>query len=84
MKPSQREYRRTKKEIKAQLPPISLFIRNQREELGYTQGELAFRSGLSLRFIKELELGKQTVRLDKVVVLLDFLGATLEIKKRGK
>ena len=82
MKSTKREPRRTKQEIKTQLPPISLFIRNQREELGYTQEELAFRSGLSLRFVKELELGKQTVRLDKVLVLLDFLGATLDIKKK--
>ena len=84
MNPAQKEQRRTKKEIKAQLPPISLFIRNQREELGYTQDELAFRTGLSARFVKELELGKQTVRLDKVLVLLDYLGATLDVRKRGK
>jgi|APGre2960657468_1045069.scaffolds.fasta_scaffold33764_1 y4mF family transcriptional regulator len=77
--------RRTKEAIKADLPPISLFVRNRREELGYTQEELAFRSGLSVRFLKEFERGKKTVRLDKVNDLLEFLGASLEVKirKRG-
>ena len=75
--------RRTKEELKADLPPISLFVRNRREELGYTQEELAFRSGLSVRFLKEFERGKKTVRLDKVNELLNYLGATLEVKKRN-
>lgn len=74
--------RRTKREIKSQLSPIALFVRNRREELGYTQDELAFRAGLSTRFVKEFELGKKTVRLDKVTDLLNFLGATLEVKMK--
>lgn len=76
--------RRSKKELKADLPPISLFVRNRREELGYTQEEMAFRSGLSVRFLKEFERGKKTVRLDKVNELLEFLGASLEVKLRNK
>ncbi|MEN0059538.1 MAG: helix-turn-helix domain-containing protein [Bdellovibrio sp.] len=76
--------RRTKDEIKGDLPPLSLFVRNRREELGYTQEELAFRSGHSTRFVKEFELGKKTVRLDKVQELLEFLGATLEVKRRDR
>lgn len=76
--------RRTKEELKAELPPISLFARNRREELGYTQEELAFRSGLSARFIKEFERGKKTARLDKVIELLGFMGAILEPKVRSR
>lgn len=75
--------RRTKKEIESELSPISLFVRVRREELGYTQTELAFRAGLSIRFVKEFELGKKTARLDKVTELLNYLGASLEVKKRG-
>lgn len=75
--------RRTKEALKADLPSISLFVRNRREELGYTQEELAFRSGLSVRFLKEFERGKKTVRLDKVNELLNYLGATLEVKIRS-
>ncbi len=51
--------RRTKKEIESELSPVSLFVRIRREELGYTQTELAFRAGLSTRFVKEFELGKK-------------------------
>ncbi|MNL02955.1 helix-turn-helix protein [compost metagenome] len=76
--------RRTKEELKAELPPISLFVRSRREELGYTQEELAFRTGLSTRFLKEFERGKKTVRLDKVMELLDFMGATLEPQIRSR
>jgi DNA-binding XRE family transcriptional regulator len=75
--------RRTKKEIISELSPISLFVRIRREELGYTQNELAFRAGLSTRFIKEFELGKKTARLDKVTDLLNYLGASLEVKQKG-
>ena len=83
-KPPVKSKRRTKQELKEELPPISLFVRNRREELGYTQEELAFRSGLSARFIKEFERGKRTVRLDKVMELLEFMGAMLEPKLRGR
>ncbi len=76
--------RRTKEELKAELPPLSLFARNRREELGYSQEDLAFRSGLSARFIKEFERGKTTARLDKVIELLEFMGATLEPKLRSR
>ncbi|MGZ3748720.1 MAG: helix-turn-helix domain-containing protein [Pseudobdellovibrionaceae bacterium] len=76
--------RRTKKEIKSELSPIALFVRTRREELGYTQDELAFRAGLNTRFIKEFELDKKTVRLDKVTELLNFLGASLEVKVKGE
>lgn len=75
--------RRSKEQIKTEISPIALFVRNRREELGYTQEELAFRAGLNTRFIKEFELGKKTVRLDKVSELLNFLGAILEVKIRG-
>lgn len=76
-------HRRTKKEIEAELSPIALFVRNRREELGYTQEDLAFRTGLSTRFIKEFELGKKTVRMDKVTELLNYFGANLDVKKKG-
>lgn len=84
MKKAKKAKRRTKEELKSELPPISLFVRNRREEMGYTQEELAFRSGLSVRFLKEFERGKKTVRLDKVLDLLEFMGATLEPKMRGR
>lgn len=46
--------------------PIAKFIRENRKAAGLTQEEFAIRSGLGLRFVRELEQGKETVRMDKV------------------
>ncbi len=45
---------------------IADFIKKNRREAGLTQEEFAMRSGLGLRFVRELEQGKETVRMDKV------------------
>lgn len=49
---------------------IAKFIKENRRAAGLTQEEFAIRSGLGLRFIRELEQGKETVRMDKVNVAL--------------
>ncbi len=74
--------RRSREALLLELPELSIFARNRRKQLGYTQEQLAFRSGLNLRFIREFELGKKTARLDKVMHLLEFLGATLKAELR--
>lgn len=53
---------------------ISEFIKQNRKALGLTQEEFATRSGLGLRFVRELEQGKETVRLDKVNQALAMFG----------
>lgn len=45
---------------------IAEFIKEKRRAAGLTQEEFAIRSGLGLRFVRELEQGKETVRMDKV------------------
>ena len=45
---------------------IAEFIKENRKAAGLTQEEFAARSGLGLRFVRELEQGKETVRMDKV------------------
>ncbi len=60
---------------------INLEIRNLRKKLGLTQTEFAKRAGIGLRFLRELEHGKTTVRLDKLNQVLDFLGVHLELKR---
>ena len=45
---------------------IALFIKTKRKEAGLTQEEFAMRSGLGLRFVRELEQGKETVRMEDV------------------
>ena len=53
---------------------IAVFIRQQRKAAGLTQEEFALRSGLGLRFVRELESGKETVRMDKVNQALAMFG----------
>jgi len=43
----------------------------------WTQKELAFYGGVGLRFIRELEQGKTTLRMDKVNQILQMFGAAL-------
>lgn len=54
---------------------IAEFIKSNRKAAGLTQEEFALRSGLGLRFVRELEQGKPTVRLDKVNQALAMFGA---------
>ena len=53
---------------------ISEFVKQNRKELGLTQEEFAIRAGLGLRFVRELEQGKPTVRMDKVNIALAMFG----------
>ena len=53
---------------------IAVFIKANRKAAGLTQEEFAMRSGLGLRFVRELERGKQTVRMDKVNQALSMFG----------
>ena len=55
---------------------IGEFVKRKRKEVGLTQAEFALRSGLGLRFVRELEQGKETVRLDKVNQALAMFGMT--------
>ena len=49
---------------------IAEYVKKARREAGLTQREFALRSGLGLRFVRDLEQGKETVRMDKVNVAL--------------
>ena len=53
---------------------IAEFIKQKRKEAGLTQEDFAIRSGLGLRFVRELEQGKETVRMDNVNQALSMFG----------
>ena len=46
-----------------------------RKQYNLTQMDLSEKSGVGLRFVRELEQGKQTLRLDKVNQILNLFGA---------
>ena len=54
---------------------IAEYVKTERQKAGLTQQEFAIRSGLGLRFVRELEQGKETVRMDKVNQALAMFGA---------
>jgi y4mF family transcriptional regulator len=56
---------------------ISDFIKRQRKIHGLTQVDLAQKAGVGLRFMRELEQGKATLRMDKVNQVLQLFGKTL-------
>lgn len=56
---------------------VAQFVRERRKKLKLTQTDLAEKAGLGLRFVRELEQGKQTLRLDKVNQLLALFGHEL-------
>lgn len=58
---------------------ISKFLKARRREALLTQVELADKAGVGLRFIRDLEQGKKSLRLDKVNQVLALFGAKVGV-----
>ena len=56
---------------------LATFVKAKRKQFGLTQEELSRKSGVGLRFVRELEQGKETLRMDKVNQVLCLFGAEL-------
>ncbi len=56
---------------------LSEYIKHKRKKYGLTQTELAERSSVGLRFVREMEQGKKTLRMDKVNQVLALFGEEL-------
>ena len=54
---------------------LSIYVKAMRKQYNLTQMDLSEKSGVGLRFVRELEQGKQTLRLDKVNQILGLFGA---------
>ena len=65
---------------------LSVVVKQLRKQYNLTQENLALKSGVGLRFVRDLEQGKESLRLDKVNQLLDFfnyeMGATPKVNKQ--
>jgi y4mF family transcriptional regulator len=53
---------------------LAHFVKDKRKSVKLTQPELAEKAGVGLRFIRELEQGKESLRLDKVNQVLQLFG----------
>ncbi len=63
------------------------FVKTRRKQLGLTQKELAERAGVGLRFVRDLEQGKESLQLDKVNQVLVLFGhkmGPIEIEDRSE
>ena len=58
--------------------PLSKFVKQRRKALGLTQPDLANRAGVGLRFVRELEQGKESLQLNKVNQVLALFGHRME------
>jgi len=58
-------------------------VRQARKQLGVTQRDLAMTAGTGLRFVVELEQGKETLQIGKVLDVLQALGLRLEMRSAG-
>jgi len=56
---------------------LAQYLKAKRKEYGLTQVDLSQKSGVGLRFVRELEQGKATLRLDKVNQVLALFGAEM-------
>jgi y4mF family transcriptional regulator len=57
---------------------LSAYVKQMRKQYSLTQIDLSEKSGVGLRFVRELEQGKQTLRMDKVNQVLNLFGAELK------
>lgn len=60
---------------------LAKHIKEMRKRYGLTQVDLSQKAGVGLRFVREMEQGKETLRLDKVNQVLALFG---DVMKPGK
>ena len=66
---------------------LSKYVKAMRKQYNLTQMDLSDKSGVGLRFVRELEQGKQTLRLDKVNQILNLFGyevGAVKIEKKSE
>jgi y4mF family transcriptional regulator len=61
---------------------IAAFVKAKRKNLGLTQIILAEKAGVGLRFVRDLEQNKPTLRLDKVNQVLDLFGSEVGVIRK--
>ena len=63
---------------------LSKYVKAMRKQYNLTQVELSEKSGVGLRLVRELEQGKQTLRLDKVNQILNLFGSEVGVVPLSK
>ena len=63
---------------------LSKYVKAMRKQYNLTQVDLSEKSGVGLRLVRELEQGKQTLRLDKVNQILNLFGCEVGVVPMAK
>lgn len=58
---------------------LAKYVKAMRRQYNLTQVELSEKSGVGLRLVRELEQGKQTLRMDKVNQILNLFGSEIGV-----
>lgn len=59
--------------------PLNEYVKSKRKALGFSREEFALKAGVGLRFLRELEQGKETLKMDKVNQVLKLFGVQLGV-----
>ena len=59
--------------------PLNEYVKTKRKSLGLSREEFAQKAGVGLRFLRELEQGKETLKMDKVNQVLKLFGVQLGV-----
>ncbi len=59
--------------------PLNEYVKSRRKALGLSREELAQKAGVGIRFLRELEQGKATLKMDKVNQVLGLFGTELGV-----
>lgn len=62
---------------------LSKYVKAMRKEYNLTQVDLSEKAGVGLRFVRELEQGKQTLRIDKVNHILNLFGSEVGVVNKN-
>lgn len=63
---------------------LGLLIRKERKAQGLTQEQLAGLTGVGVRFVRELEAGKDSCQIGRALKVADALGLTVAVGSRGE
>lgn len=61
---------------------IAKYVKSMRKQYNLTQQDLSEKAGVGLRFVRDLEQGKTSLRMDKVNQVLSLFGAELVPEKQ--
>ena len=70
--------------IMAEKSKLSQQVKSLRKQYGLTQEDLSYKSGVGLRFVRDMEQGKKTLRMDKVNAVLALFGKELGVVEQER